>query len=169
MTMPITPSLSEQQIVDYHEDGYMIIRNVLSATEANDLRRVVQEKVKRGAYPLKLSYPEPAKYTVSGNRLAEPGLTSISEHPTVIAAVESVLGQPAHLTAYVAYLRTPGLEVAGRRGMGRGKVGRLGYRRACRLFASTDQNAARAGGAVDVLHRRCRRRRWHLSNLWLFR
>ena len=108
MTMPITPSLSEQQIADYYEDGYVIIRNMLSATEANDLRRVVQEKVKRGAYPPKLSYPEPAKYTVSGNRIADPGLTSISEHPTVIGAVESVLGQPAHLTAFVAYLRTPG-------------------------------------------------------------
>ena len=108
MTRPITPFLSEQQIADYHEDGYVIIRNMLSAAEANDLRRVVQEKVKRGAYPPKLSYPEPAKYTVSGNRLSEPGLTSISEHPTVIGAVESVLGQPAHLTAFVAYLRTPG-------------------------------------------------------------
>ncbi len=107
MTMPITPSLSEQQIADYYEDGYLIIRNVLSATEATELRRVVQEQVKRGAYPPKLVYPEPAKYTVSGNRLAEPELAPIAEHPTVIGAVESVLGQPAHLTAFVAYLRTP--------------------------------------------------------------
>ena len=45
MTMTTTQSLSEQQISDYHEDGYLIIRNVLSASEANDLRRVVQEKV----------------------------------------------------------------------------------------------------------------------------
>ena len=108
MNGTIIPSLSEQQIADYHEDGYVILRSVLSAKEADKLRRVVQEEVKRDAYPSTLKYPEPAKYTVSGNRLAEPGLTGIAEHPTVIGAVESALGQPAHLTAYVAYLRTPG-------------------------------------------------------------
>ena len=108
MSATITPTLSEQQIADYHEDGYVILRNLLSAKEADELRRVVQKEVKRDAYPSTLKYPEPAKYTVSGNRLADPGLTAIAEHPTVVGAVESALGQPAHLTAYVAYLRTPG-------------------------------------------------------------
>ena len=113
MTMTITPSLSEQQITDYHEDGYLIVRNILSAKEVDELRRVVQQQVIRDAYPSTLKYPQPAKYTVSGNRLAEPGLTAIAEHPTVISTVESVLGHPAHLTAYVAYLRTPGDKGAG--------------------------------------------------------
>lgn len=108
MDRTVISSLSEQQIADYHEDGYIIVRNALSAKEADKLRRVVQEQVKRDAYPSTLKYPEPAKYTVSGNRLADPGLAEIAEHPTVIGAVESALGQPAHLTAYVAYLRTPG-------------------------------------------------------------
>ena len=108
MSMTVTASLSKQQIADFHEDGYLIVRNVLSAKEADELRRTVQHEVKRDAYPASLKYPEPAKYTVSGNRIADPGLTEIAEHPTVINAVESALGQPAHLTAYVAYLRTPG-------------------------------------------------------------
>lgn len=108
MSMTVTASLSKQQIADFHEDGYLIVRNVLSAKEADELRRTVQHEVKRDAYPASLKYPEPAKYTVSGNRIADPGLTAIAEHPTVIGAVESALGQPAHLTAYVAYLRTPG-------------------------------------------------------------
>lgn len=108
MDKAITPTLNDQQIADYHEDGYVIVRNALSAKEADELRRVVQKQVKRDAYPSTLKYPEPAKYTVSGNRLADPGLTEIAEHPTVIGTVESALGQPAHLTAYVAYLRTPG-------------------------------------------------------------
>ena len=108
MTTMITPSLTKQQIADYHENGYLIVRNALSVKEADELRRVVQQEVIRDAYPSTLKYPQPAKYTVSGNRLAEPGLTAIAEHPTVIGAVESVLGQPAYLTAYVAYLRTPG-------------------------------------------------------------
>ena len=113
MTTTITPALSEQQIANYHEDGYLIVRNVLSAKEADELRRVVQQQVIRDAYPSTLKYPQPAKYTVSGNRLADPGLTAIAEHPTVIGTVESVLGQPAYLTAYVAYLRTPGDKGAG--------------------------------------------------------
>lgn len=113
MTMTITPALSEQQIADYHEDGYLIVRNVLSSSEADELRRTVQKEVQRDAYPPTLVYPEPAKYTVSGNRLAAPGLTEIAEHPTVIGAVEAALGHPAHLTAYVAYLRTPGDKGAG--------------------------------------------------------
>ena len=113
MAITITPSLIEQQIADYHEDGYLILRNVLSTKEADELRRTVQQEVIRDAYPSTLKYPQPAKYTVSGNRLAEPGLTAIAEHPTVIGAVESVLGQSAYLTAYVAYLRTPGDKGAG--------------------------------------------------------
>lgn len=108
MSGTVTPTLSAQQIADYREDGYVILRNLLSAKEADELRRVVQKQVKRDAYPSTLKYPEPAKYTVSGNRLADPGLTAIAEHPRVVGAVESALSQPAHLTAYVAYLRTPG-------------------------------------------------------------
>lgn len=113
MTTTITPTLSEQQIADYNEEGYLIVRNVLSPKEADELRRVVQKEVQRDAYPSSLTYPQPAKYTVSGNRLAAPGLTAIAEHPTVVGAVESALGQPVHLTAYVAYLRTPGDKGAG--------------------------------------------------------
>ena len=113
MTTMITPSLTKQQIADYHENGYLIVRNALSGKEADELRRVVQQEVIRDAYPSTLKYPQSAKYTVSGNRLADPGLTAIAEHPTVIGAVESVLGQPAYLTAYVAYLRTPGDKGAG--------------------------------------------------------
>ena len=109
MTATLSPSLSEQQIADYHQDGYLIVRNVLSAKEAAELRRIVQQQVQRGgAHPSARTYPEPAKYTVSGNRIAEPGLASIAEHPTVVGAVESALDGPAHLTAFVAYLRTPG-------------------------------------------------------------
>ena len=107
MSETFTPSLSRQQLADYHQEGYLIVRNVLSAGEAADLRRVVREQVQRGAYPPRLTYPEPAKYTVSGNRMAEPALAAIAEHPVVVDAVESALGGPAHLTASVAYLRTP--------------------------------------------------------------
>jgi ectoine hydroxylase-related dioxygenase (phytanoyl-CoA dioxygenase family) len=108
MTMTMTSTISEQQIADYHKDGYLVIRNVLSLDEAESWREVVRHHAKINAYPPTLKYPEPAKYTISGNKLAEPGLSQFAEHPVVVDAVESLLGHPAHLAAFVAYVRTPG-------------------------------------------------------------
>ncbi|MFP6722440.1 MAG: phytanoyl-CoA dioxygenase family protein [Candidatus Poribacteria bacterium] len=108
MTTINTMALSDQQIDAYDENGYLIIRNVLSPDEAVGLRRIVQQQVQYNSYPPSLKYPKPGKYTISGNKLAEPGLSPVAEHPAVVEAVECLLGQPAYLTAYVAYLRTPG-------------------------------------------------------------
>ncbi len=103
-----TSALSDQQVADYRENGYLVIRDVLPSDETHELRRIVQEQARNNAYPPSLKYPEPGKYTVSGNKISVPGLAPIAEHPTVIDAVECLLGQPAYLTAYVAYLRSPG-------------------------------------------------------------
>ena len=108
MTTINTPILNDQQIADFHENGYAIVRNVLSPDEADKFRRVVQEQAQCNSYPASLKYPEPGKYTIAGNKMAESSLASIAEHPTVVNAVECALGQPAHLTAFVAYLRSPG-------------------------------------------------------------
>ena len=108
MTTINTPILNDQQIADFHEHGYAIVRNVLSPDEAAKYRRVVQEQAQCNSYPPSLKYPEPGKYTIAGNKMAESSLASIAEHPTVVNAVECALGQPAHLTAFVAYLRSPG-------------------------------------------------------------
>ena len=108
MTAIRTQALSNQQIADYHENGYLVIRHVLSSGQTDELRQIVQKQAQSNAYPSSLKYPEPGKYTISGNKMAEPGLASIAEHPIVVDAVECLLGQPAYLTAYVAYLRTPG-------------------------------------------------------------
>lgn len=101
-------ALSDKQIADYHDSGYLILRGVLSSGEADELRRLVKEETPRLAYPPKLKYPAPGKYTISGNSMAEPGFAQIVEHPTVVDAVECLLGEAAYLTAYVAYLRSPG-------------------------------------------------------------
>ena len=108
MTMINTPALSDQQIADYHDNGYLIVRNVLSRHEAIELRRIVQQQAQCNSYPPSLKYPQPGKYTISGNKMAEPGLAPIVEHPAVVDAVECLLGQRAYLTAFVGYLRTPG-------------------------------------------------------------
>ena len=104
----MTSTLTNQQIADYRTNGYLIIRDVVSSQETSELRSIVQRMARAGAYPSSLQYPTPGKYTISGNRIAEPGLSPIAEHPVVVDAVETILGQPAHLTAYVAYLRSPG-------------------------------------------------------------
>ena len=108
MTTINAPILNDQQIADFHENGYAIVRNVLSPDEADKFRRVVQQQARCNSYPASLNYPEPGKYTIAGNKMAESSLASIAEHPTVVNAVECALGQPAHLTAFVAYLRSPG-------------------------------------------------------------
>ena len=103
-------SLTDQQIADYNEEGYLIIRNALSNEEATDLRQNVRQLVHANelSFPASLKYPKPGKYTISGNNLAAPGLAPIAEHPVIVDAVESLLGQKSYLTAYVAYLRSPG-------------------------------------------------------------
>lgn len=98
----------DQQKAEFHEKGFLIVRNVLSPGEVDELRLVVQDQAKCNGYPPSLKYPEPGKYTISGNKMAESGLSSIAEHPTVVDAVECLLEQRAYLTAFVAYLRTPG-------------------------------------------------------------
>jgi len=107
MTVTSPVVFDEQQMADYHENGYLIVRNLLSPDEVEALRITVKAQAKWNSYPPSLKYPTPGKYTISGNKLAKPGLAFIAEHPTVVQAVEAALGQPAHLTAYVAYLRTP--------------------------------------------------------------
>ena len=102
-------ALSAQQQADYQENGYLIIRDVLPPDETRALRQVVEAQAATDAYPPKLQYPEPGKYTVSGNKLAvDPALAAVAEHPAIVERVEALLEQPAHLTAFVACVRTPG-------------------------------------------------------------
>jgi len=108
MTITVRSTISEEQKASYEEDGYLIIRNLLSADEVGAWRRVVRQQAQINAYPPTLKYPEPAKYTVSGNKLAEPGMAPMVEQAGMIDAIEGRLGQPAHFAAFVAYVRPQG-------------------------------------------------------------
>ena len=101
-------AVEASRAASFEQDGYTVIRDVLSSGEATSLRSAVQEQVRSNPYPSARSYPEPAKYTVAGNRMADPALAPTAEHPTVVAAVEELLGTRAHIAAFVAYLRTAG-------------------------------------------------------------
>ena len=101
--------LSDVQIADYRENGFLVVRNVLPSGETDTLRKIAEEQAECNASPSSLEYPEPGKYTVSGNTMsAHPGLAPIAEHPTIVHCIESLLGEQAHLAAFVAYVRTPG-------------------------------------------------------------
>lgn len=102
-------TLSEQQKTAYHDDGYLIVRGVVPPDTTDALRRLTEQQAETNAYPPELQYPTPGKYTISGNKLGQhPQWAAIVEAPAIVDRVEALLGQPAHLTAFVAYLRTPG-------------------------------------------------------------
>ncbi|AWT59791.1 MAG: hypothetical protein DF168_00986 [Candidatus Moanabacter tarae] len=103
--------LSDQDKGAYQEKGYHIIRNVLTLDEAEHYRSLVQEYTRGGRAWTDgegLEYPTPGKYTIQGNQMADPGFVPVVEHPVVVNAVESFLGESSYLTAFVAYLRSPG-------------------------------------------------------------
>ena len=104
-------TLSDQDKAGYQDKGYHIIRNVLTLDEVEHYRCLVQEYARDGRAWTEgegFEYPTPGKYTIQGNQMADPGFVPIVEHPVVVNAVETFLGELAYLTAFVAYLRSPG-------------------------------------------------------------
>ena len=95
----------------YERDGYLVVREAISARECRRLRDVLLEKMHAHQYTITVPrdkvFPEPAKYTLAGNDWAESDLAFIAEHPVILDAVEAVLGECPVLTAYEAYVRPP--------------------------------------------------------------
>ena len=54
--MTNTVTLNDQQVTECHEDGYLIIRNVLSTDEIAEFRQYVQQQIEANAYPPSLKY-----------------------------------------------------------------------------------------------------------------
>ena len=57
MTIINTKALNNQQIDAYNQNGYLIIRNLLSSDEIVELRGIVQQQVQHNSYPSSLKYP----------------------------------------------------------------------------------------------------------------
>jgi len=53
--------LDQNQIDKYHKDGFLIIRNVLSENECEDLKKVLKEEIRKGKDSLQKSLQEPKK------------------------------------------------------------------------------------------------------------
>ena len=48
--MTNTNILSDEQLADYQENGFLVVRNVLSPDETVPLRRIVEEQAECNAY-----------------------------------------------------------------------------------------------------------------------
>ena len=90
------------------KEGYLVIRDAIPNTDLVRFDAAIDCHLPHDAYAPGKSYPEPAKYTLSQQVLSDPELARVAEHPVVVDAVEQLLQTPAHLTAYVIYVRTPG-------------------------------------------------------------
>ena len=90
MNTVIPNQLTAEQVKQYHSEGFVVLRNVFSANEADGLRKLVIKETPRLGYPESSVYPTPGKYTISGNCIAEPGFAQMAENPMVVSAVEDL-------------------------------------------------------------------------------
>ena len=81
--------LGNEQIADYRENGFLVVRNVLPPSETNSLRRIVENQAECNAYAPSLEYPAPGKYTVSGNTIsAHPDWRRLPNTPQLLTALK---------------------------------------------------------------------------------
>ena len=102
--------LSAQQVEQYQQDGYLILRGAVSEDDIARLERGVANNppVDGTLDPYAPKFPEPGRYTLATQCAKDPDLAFIIEHPTITGAAETLLGDAPKLTAYVIYDRTPG-------------------------------------------------------------
>ena len=62
--------LESNQIEKYHNDGFLVIRNVLSENECDDLKKNLKEEIQKGKDSLKKSIQEP-KIQVDYNKIGD--------------------------------------------------------------------------------------------------
>ncbi len=103
-------TLTQEQKQFYDDNGYLVVRGAFTLDELERLDGGFMRAVKSGKHLNNdKAYPAPGTlYTVEGQTQDDPDLLFIAEHPAVVGAVESLLGGPACLSAFVSYLKTPG-------------------------------------------------------------
>ena len=87
----MAPGLRRDQIREYEEQGFVIVRNLFSEGELGQIAEGVIRSVKRTDIEVrKKPYPAPAtQFTVDGRYIEDPGLAYIAAHPFVVSAAES--------------------------------------------------------------------------------
>ncbi|MEM9624146.1 MAG: phytanoyl-CoA dioxygenase family protein [Pseudomonadota bacterium] len=102
--------LSQAQQQQYQEEGYLLLKGAINEQDILRLERGVANNPPLDGTldPNAPVFPAPGRYTLATQCAADPDLGFIIEHPTIIPAVEQLLGDQPRLTAYVIYDRTPG-------------------------------------------------------------
>lgn len=102
--------LSKDQIQQYQQDGYLLLKGAIEETAIERLERGVANNPPLDGTldPHAPQFPAPGRYTLACQCLEDPDLAFIVEHPTIVDAAEDLLNDQPKLTAYVIYDRTPG-------------------------------------------------------------
>lgn len=98
---------------EFEENGYYVLRGVLTEMEVDRLARPIRAAFARGDYDTFRkgpAYPSPGIHSM-GPRVLEdhPEIAELSlAHPKIMAAVEELFGEPATLSQYWSIMRPPG-------------------------------------------------------------
>ena len=101
--------LNQQQLTQYAEDGYVILRGAIAEPQIQRLERGFANNppLDQTLDPNAPTFPAPGRYTLATQSLQDPDLGFIVEHPTIVDGAKQLLQDDIHLTAYVIYDRTP--------------------------------------------------------------
>ncbi|SVB22280.1 uncharacterized protein METZ01_LOCUS175134, partial [marine metagenome] len=95
----------------YQEEGFLILRNVFSDDELDELDQAadrhppLDDGKDKGDVG---TWPNPGRYTLAKSSWSDPAFVYFAEHATVVSGAKELLDDDVHLTAYVLYDRTPG-------------------------------------------------------------
>ena len=98
---------------EFEKNGYYILRNVLTNAEVDRLAKPIRAAFSRGDYDTVQkgpAYPAPGIHSM-GPRVLEdhPDIAELSlAHPTIVAAIQELFGEPAILAQYWSIMRPPG-------------------------------------------------------------
>ena len=96
--------MTSDQVQSYWDQGYVIVRDLFSEEKIEHISESLMRAVRRDH-----GEPEPAsRYTLLTNVVEDPILADQAGDPQIVDAAEALLGGPAVLATFVAYLKTPG-------------------------------------------------------------
>jgi len=101
---------------EFEENGYYVLRNVLTNAEVDRLAGPIRAAFDSGDYDTYQdgpAYPSPGIHSMGPRVLEEyPDLAELSlAHPAIVAAVQELFGEPATLAQYWSIMRPPGAGV----------------------------------------------------------
>ena len=98
---------------EFEKNGYVVLRGVLTEAEVDRLAGPIRAAFGKGDYDTFLkgpAYPAPGIHSM-GPRVLEdhPEIAEVSlAHPSIVAAIEELFGEPATLAQYWSIMRPPG-------------------------------------------------------------